>query len=88
LATIAVSRSWIKLASGIGTSPSAAALTEELALAQQLADAADAISMERFRALDLVVTAKPDLSPVTEADHGIEQAIREYILAPPPLLAA
>ena len=61
------------------TSPSAAALTEELALAQQLADAADAISMERFRALDLVVTAKPDLSPVTEADHGIEQAIRDLL---------
>ena len=54
-------------------------LTDELALAQHLADIADAISMERFRALDLVVTAKPDLSPVTEADHRIERAIRNVL---------
>ncbi|HWF57972.1 MAG TPA: inositol monophosphatase family protein [Candidatus Dormibacteraeota bacterium] len=61
------------------TVPAAAALEEELELAQELADLADAISMERFRALDLVVTAKPDLTPVTEADHGIERAIRDLL---------
>jgi histidinol-phosphatase len=59
--------------------PSAAALHEELAFAHELADVADAISMSRFRALDLVVTAKPDMSPVTEVDHGIERAIRELL---------
>ena len=32
------------------------------------------ISMERFRAVDLVVTAKPDFTPVTEADQAIERA--------------
>jgi len=57
--------------------PAVAELEEELEFAQELADAADAISMDRFRALDLVVTSKPDLSPVTEADHGIERVIRD-----------
>jgi histidinol-phosphatase len=59
--------------------PSAAVLEEELAFAHELADVADAISMSRFRARDLVVTAKPDMSPVTEADQGIEHAIRELL---------
>jgi histidinol-phosphatase len=54
-------------------------LEHELALAHELADVADAISMGRFRALDLVVTVKPDLSPVTEADHAIETAIRDLV---------
>jgi histidinol-phosphatase len=60
---------------------SGAALGEELAFAHELADVADAISMSRFRARDLVVTAKPDMSPVTEADHSIERAIRELLAA-------
>jgi histidinol-phosphatase len=64
------------------TDPTAvASLEEELEFAQQLADVADAISMARFRALDLLVTVKPDLTPVTEADHGIERALRELIAA-------
>ncbi|MDQ6847630.1 MAG: histidinol-phosphatase [Candidatus Dormibacteraeota bacterium] len=58
---------------------SAAALEEELAFANELADAADAIAMSRFRAFDLVVNTKPDFSPVTEADEGIERALRELI---------
>jgi histidinol-phosphatase len=57
----------------------AAMLEEELGLALELADLADAISMDRFRALDLVVSAKPDLTPVTEADHGIERGIRDLL---------
>ncbi|MBJ7609038.1 MAG: histidinol-phosphatase [Candidatus Dormibacteraeota bacterium] len=56
-----------------------AALEEELAFANGLADIADSISMERFRALDLVVTTKPDLTPVTEVDHAIELAIRDLV---------
>jgi histidinol-phosphatase len=52
----------------------------DLALAVELADEADGISMERFRAHDLKVDTKPDMSPVTEADHAIEQGFRERIL--------
>jgi histidinol-phosphatase len=51
----------------------------ELAFALELADLADAISRERFLADDLVVETKPDLSPVTEADRAVEQALRKRI---------
>jgi histidinol-phosphatase len=49
---------------------------DDLALAHVLADTADSISMARFRALDLHVTAKPDLTPVTDADMAVEKAVR------------
>jgi histidinol-phosphatase len=52
----------------------------DLALSVDLAHDADLISMERFRAHDLKVDSKPDLSPVTEADHAIERGFRERIL--------
>ena len=48
----------------------------DLALARTLADAADAISLARFGAADLVVESKPDLTPVSDADKAVEQAIR------------
>ena len=51
-------------------------LASDLELAHSLADAADAISMARFRAADLVVETKPDLTPVTEADRAVEEMIR------------
>ena len=51
-------------------------LTSDLELAHALADAADAITMARFRAADLVVETKPDLTPVTEADRAVEEMIR------------
>jgi len=51
-------------------------LTGDLELAHALADAADAITMARFRAVDLVVETKPDLTPVTEADRAVEDMIR------------
>ena len=50
-----------------------------LDFAQELADIADAITMGRFRALDLRVETKPDLTPVSEADRGAEEAIRERV---------
>src|SRR5436190_24329721 len=53
-----------------------AGYADDLALAHVLADTADAISMARFRALDLHVTAKPDLPPVTDADTAVEKALR------------
>jgi histidinol-phosphatase len=48
-----------------------------LELALELADLADGITMARFRAQDLQVTTKPDLTPVSEADTAVERAIRE-----------
>jgi histidinol-phosphatase len=50
-----------------------------LDLALELADAADAITMSRFRAVDLKVTTKPDLTPVSEADQAVERAIRDRL---------
>ncbi len=47
-----------------------------LDLALELADRADEITMARFRALDLVVHTKPDLTPVSEADHAVEEMVR------------
>jgi histidinol-phosphatase len=52
-----------------------------LAFAHELADVADAITMNRFRALDLRVDTKPDLSPVSEADRNAEEAIRDSVRA-------
>ncbi|MDX6212141.1 MAG: histidinol-phosphatase [Frankiales bacterium] len=58
-----------------GASPYAA----DLALAHELADAADVISLARFRALDLVVETKPDLTPVSDADRAVETTLREVL---------
>jgi histidinol-phosphatase len=54
-------------------------LSAHLELALELADRADAITMPRFRAADLEVATKPDLTPVSEADRAVEQAIRNRI---------
>ena len=51
----------------------------DVQLAHRIADAADAIALARFRAGDLVVTAKPDLTPVTDADLAVERAVRELL---------
>jgi histidinol-phosphatase len=51
----------------------------ELAFALTLADRADAISLSRYRALDLEITTKPDNSPVTDADKAVERAIIDAI---------
>lgn len=48
----------------------------DLLLALELADAADAISLGRFRARDLVIETKPDATPVTEADRAVERELR------------
>src|SRR6187549_3289055 len=52
---------------------------DDLALAHLLADTADSISMARFRALDLTIESKPDLTPVSDADTAVEQAIRSTL---------
>jgi histidinol-phosphatase len=54
-------------------------LQDDLALAHALADLADAISLDRYQAQDLVITTKPDNSPVTDADRAVETAIREAL---------
>ena len=52
---------------------------DDLALALELADIADSITLERFRAADLEVETKPDMTPVTEADTAVEHALRERL---------
>ena len=51
----------------------------DLALALELADEADRLSMSRFGAADLIVESKPDLTPVSEADQAVERAIRDRL---------
>src|SRR3712207_4626015 len=49
---------------------------EDMRLAHVLADQADSISLDRFKALDLRVDTKPDLTPVTDADRAVEEQLR------------
>ena len=59
-------------------------MTPELEFALSLADDADAITLARFRASDLRVETKPDLTPVSEADRAVEERLRERIAAERP----
>jgi histidinol-phosphatase len=52
---------------------------DDLSLALHLADIADEISTARFRAADLRVETKPDLTPVSDADRAVETAIRRKL---------
>ena len=52
----------------------------DLRFAHELADAADAVTMSRFRAADLRVETKPDLTPVSEADRKTEETIRQLVV--------
>lgn len=56
-----------------------AVYSSDLELALRLADTADAITRARFGALDLKVDAKPDLTPVSDADLAVEKAIRQVL---------
>jgi histidinol-phosphatase len=58
--------------------------SDDLSLALALAGDADLISYDRFTAVDLVVTTKPDRTPVTDADQAVERSIRSGILASRP----
>ena len=57
---------------------------DDLSLALALAADADLVSLDRFRAADLVVTTKPDRTPVTDADQAVERSIRSGIEAARP----
>jgi histidinol-phosphatase len=50
--------------------------SEDMRLAHVLADQADSISLDRFKAQDLQVDTKPDLTPVTDADRAVEEMLR------------
>ncbi len=52
---------------------------DDLRLAHVLADSADNLSMDRFGALDLEVSTKPDMTYVTESDKAVEEAIRRTL---------
>ena len=54
---------------------------DDLKIALDLADHADEITMARFQASDLVVESKPDLTPVSDADRGVEDMIRTALAA-------
>ena len=55
--------------------------SDDLALGLEMADLADTLTVPRFRARDLTVDTKPDLTPVTEADRTVEQALRALVQA-------
>jgi histidinol-phosphatase len=61
-----------------------APIESDLTFALQLADAADETTLPRFRARDLVVETKPDLTPVSEADRAAENVLRARIEAERP----
>ncbi|GAA2108429.1 histidinol-phosphatase [Kocuria atrinae] len=53
--------------------------TDDLRLAHILADSVDGLTMRRFKAQDLHVETKPDLTPVTDADREAESVIRAQL---------
>ena len=53
--------------------------TDDLRLAHVLADDADSLTTSRFKAQDLHVMTKPDLTPVTDADKSVEEGIRRTL---------
>lgn len=53
--------------------------SDDLALALELADLADAITLERFESSDLKVDTKPDMTPVSDADVAVEGALRDKL---------
>ncbi|MFJ6679175.1 inositol monophosphatase family protein [Microbacterium sp. NPDC091382] len=66
------------------TAPFGDDLSDDLALALRLADAADQVSMQRFDAPDLDIRTKADATHVTEADLATERAIRDLLTAERP----
>lgn len=54
-------------------------LEDDLHLAHALADKVDQLTLDRFRAQDLTVESKADLTPVTDADKSAEELIRSQL---------
>jgi histidinol-phosphatase len=59
-------------------------MNRDLQLALELADAADAITMQHYQSTDLAVRTKVDMTPVSEADEAVERMIREKLAAARP----
>jgi histidinol-phosphatase len=49
---------------------------DDLRLAHVIADQVDSVTMSRFKAQDLRVETKPDLTPVSDADKTAEEIVR------------
>ncbi len=52
---------------------------DDLRLAHVVADQVDGLTMDRFRATDLEVGTKPDLTPVSDADVRAEELVRSQL---------
>ena len=52
---------------------------DDLRLAHVIADQVDGLTTDRFRARDLRVETKPDLTPVTDADRAAEELVRAQL---------
>jgi histidinol-phosphatase len=59
-------------------------LNPDLGLALELCDVADATTLARFRAADLVIDTKPDLTPVSDVDRAVEAVMRDRLAAARP----
>jgi histidinol-phosphatase len=57
----------------------AAAYDDDLRLAHVICDQVDGVTMSRFKAQDLAVETKPDLSPVSDADRSAEELVRAQL---------
>ena len=61
------------------TSRRAESYDDDLRLAHVVCDQVDALTMSRFKALDLRVETKPDLTPVSDADRDAEELVRSQL---------
>ncbi|MFP5336825.1 MAG: histidinol-phosphatase [Actinomycetes bacterium] len=52
---------------------------DDLRLAHVIADSVDGLTMSRFKAQDLHVESKPDLTPVSDADRSAEELVRSQL---------
>jgi histidinol-phosphatase len=52
---------------------------DDLRLAHVIADQVDGLTTDRFRAADLRVDTKPDLTPVSDADISAEELVRSQL---------
>ena len=59
-------------------------MNPDLQLALELADAADAITLQHFQSTTLAVRTKLDTTPVSEADEAVERMIRERLASERP----
>lgn len=59
--------------------PPVTGYNDDLRLAHVMADAADDLTMRRFKSMDLRVETKPDLTPVSDADQATEEALRSAL---------